>query len=108
MNVTEAIEHLIQSDFFIQTAKSKESIGSRYRMFSHRYKSGQLRLYAILTFLLEHGYEMEFTAPELPFISEMPRRSQRLNKRNFGPVSIEKNGTVDWEQLQKFMVNSKK
>lgn len=108
MNITEAIEHLINSEPFKEAARSKDTIGSRYRMFRYRYKAGELRNNGILTFLLEHGYEMIFTAPKETKVIEARKTINELKRRNFRTISTEKNGTIDWEQLEAFMKSETK
>ena len=64
MELTEAIEHLISSDFFKERAKQRNAEGAKYRMFLGRHKKGALKNGAAFDFLIAHGYKIEIKKPK--------------------------------------------
>lgn len=56
MTIEKAFEELTQSEHFKTTAKEKNSLGGKYRIYLSRYNAGKLKAGAITEMLLSNGY----------------------------------------------------
>jgi hypothetical protein len=64
MDISKAVEHLVNSETFKKEAKQRTSKGAKYRMFLKRFNDGELKNGAAIDMLLEHGYHVNIKIPK--------------------------------------------